>query len=147
MICASKYPLAFRSVWIYTCINWKVVIMPISLSLVTARLVITTTYQLLQWRHNDHAGFSNHRHFDCLLNRWFRRRSKKTSKLRVTGLCEGNPPVTSPKPVAQKMFPFGDIIMKRQSRRHNDFRYSAALKVQLWKCIPFYLKIIIRLTD
>ena len=30
----------------------------------------------------------------CLLNRLFRRRSKKTSKLRVTGLCEGNSPVT-----------------------------------------------------
>ena len=29
----------------------------------------------------------------CLLNRFFGRRSKKTSKLRVTGLCEGNPPV------------------------------------------------------
>ena len=29
-----------------------------------------------------------------LLNRVFRRRSKKTSKLRVTGLCEGNSPVT-----------------------------------------------------
>ena len=31
---------------------------------------------------------------DCLLNRLFRRRSKKTSKLRVNGLCEGNSPVT-----------------------------------------------------
>ena len=31
---------------------------------------------------------------DCLLNRLFRRRSKKTSKLRVTGLCKGNLPVT-----------------------------------------------------
>ena len=31
----------------------------------------------------------------CLLNRLFRRRSKKTSKLRVTGLCAGNLPVTS----------------------------------------------------
>ena len=29
---------------------------------------------------------------DCLLNRLFRRRSKKTSKLRVTGLCAGNSP-------------------------------------------------------
>ena len=29
-----------------------------------------------------------------LLKRLFRRRSKKTSLLRVTGLCEGNPPVT-----------------------------------------------------
>ena len=30
----------------------------------------------------------------CLLTRLFRRRSKKTSKLRVTGLCAGNSPVT-----------------------------------------------------
>ena len=29
-----------------------------------------------------------------LLNQLFNRRSKKTPKLRVTGLCEGNPPVT-----------------------------------------------------
>ena len=32
--------------------------------------------------------------YDCLLNRSFRRRSKKTSKLRVTGLCAGNSPMT-----------------------------------------------------
>ena len=31
---------------------------------------------------------------DCLLNRLFRRRSKKTSKLCVTGLCAGNSPGT-----------------------------------------------------
>ena len=31
----------------------------------------------------------------CLLNCSFRRRSKKTSKLWVTGLCAGNSPVTS----------------------------------------------------
>ena len=47
----------------------------------------------LQWRHNEHNGVSNHRRLDCLLNRLFRRRSKKTSKFRVTGLCEGNSPV------------------------------------------------------
>ena len=39
----------------------------------------------LQWRHNDHGGVSNHQPHGCLLNRLFRRRSKKTSKLRVTG--------------------------------------------------------------
>ena len=39
-------------------------------------------------------GVSNHRHFDYLLNRLFRRRSKKTSKLRVTGLSAGNSPGT-----------------------------------------------------
>ena len=47
----------------------------------------------LQWRHNGHDGVWNHRRLDCLLNRLFKRRSKNTSKLRVTGLCEGNPPV------------------------------------------------------
>ena len=47
-----------------------------------------------QWRHNERDGFSNRRRLDCLLNRLFRRRSKKISKLRVTGLWEGNSPVT-----------------------------------------------------
>ena len=48
----------------------------------------------LQWRHNGRDGVSNHRRLECLLNRLFRHRSKKTLKLRVTGLGEGNPPVT-----------------------------------------------------
>ena len=47
----------------------------------------------LQWRHNGRDGVSNHQPHDCLLNRLFKRRSKKTSKLRVTGLCAGNSPV------------------------------------------------------
>ena len=49
----------------------------------------------LQGRHNECDGVSNHRCLYCLLNRLFIRRSKKTSKLRVIGLCEGNSPVTS----------------------------------------------------
>ena len=48
-------------------------------------------------------------------NLLFRRRSKKTSKFRVTGLCVGNSPgpVNSPHkgPVPRKMFPFDDVIM------------------------------------
>ena len=44
----------------------------------------------LWWRHNDHDSVSNHQPHECLFNRLFRRRSKKTSKLRVTGLCVGN---------------------------------------------------------
>ena len=55
----------------------------------------------LLWRHNGCDGVSNHQPHDCLLNRSFRRRSKKTSKLRVTGLCVGNSPVTDEFP-AQK---------------------------------------------
>ena len=48
----------------------------------------------LQWRHDGHDSVSNHQSHDCLLNRLFRHRSKKTSKLRVTGLCVGNSPGT-----------------------------------------------------
>ena len=54
--------------------------------------VISTTS--LRWSHNGHDGVSNHQPYDCLFNRLFRRRSKKTSKLRVTGLCVGNSPGT-----------------------------------------------------
>ena len=48
----------------------------------------------LQWRHNEHNGFSNHQPHDYLLSRLLRHRWKKTSKLRVTGLCQGNSLVT-----------------------------------------------------
>ena len=47
----------------------------------------------LPWRHNGYNGVSNHHPHDCSLNRSFRRRTKKTSKLRVTGLFVGNSPV------------------------------------------------------
>ena len=69
----------------------------------------------LLWRHNGHNSVSNHQPYDCLLRRLFRRRSKQTSKLRVTGLCAGNSPgpVNFPHkwPVTRKMFPFDDVIM------------------------------------
>ena len=48
----------------------------------------------LYWRHDERDGVSNHQRLNCLLNRLFRRRSKKASKLCVAGLCEGNSPVT-----------------------------------------------------
>ena len=48
----------------------------------------------LQWRHNERDGVSNHQPHDCLLNRLFRHRWKKTSKLRATDLCAENLPVT-----------------------------------------------------
>ena len=74
----------------------------------------------LQWRHNGHNSVSNHQPHDYLLNRLFRRRSKKTLKLRVTGLCAGNSPgpVNSPHkwPVTRKMFPFDDVIMTTFNR-------------------------------
>ena len=79
-----------------------------------SRCLFITPYPL-HWRHNDHDGVSNHQPLGCLLNRLFRRRSKKTSKLRVTGLCAGNSPgpVNSPHkgPVTRKVFPFYDVFM------------------------------------
>ena len=48
----------------------------------------------LQWRHNGCDGVSDQQPHDCLPNRLFRCRSKKTPKLRATGLCAENSPVT-----------------------------------------------------
>ena len=48
----------------------------------------------LRWRHYARDSVSNHQPHDCLLNHLFRRRSRKTSKLRVTGLCARNSPGT-----------------------------------------------------
>ena len=59
------------------------------------------------------GGVSNHQPHGCSLNRLFRRRSKKTSKLCVTGLFTGNSPVTG-------VFPTQ--------------RASNAENVSIWKC-------------
>ena len=85
----------------------------------------------LHWRHNDHDGVSNHQPHGCSLNRLFRRRSKETSKLRVTGFCAGNSPgpVNSPhkRPVTRKMFPFDDVSMdfkhlfNQPAKRYGDY--------------------------
>ena len=69
----------------------------------------------LHWRHNEPDGVSNYQPRQCLLNCLFMCRSKKTSKLLVTGLCAENSPGTGEFP-AQKasnaeMFPFDDVIM------------------------------------
>ena len=69
----------------------------------------------LQWRHNGHDSVSNHQPHDCFLNRLFRHRSKKTSKLHVTGLCTGTSSEAgefpAKWPVTRKMFPFDDVTM------------------------------------
>ena len=86
----------------------------------------------LRWRHNEGHGVSDHQPRDCLLNRLFRRRSKKTSNLRVTGLCFGNSPVNSLHkwPVTRKMFPFDDVIMLN--------RYQFELKCgKLWSSMGY----------
>ena len=67
------------------------------------------------WRHNGRDGVWNYQPHDCLLNRAFRRRSKQTSKLRVTGLCVGNSPLTGEFPAQMasnaENATFDDVIM------------------------------------
>ena len=57
-------------------------------------VVIGKVYIPSQWRHNECDGVSNHQPHHRLLNCLFSCRSKKTSKLHITGLCAGNSPVT-----------------------------------------------------
>ena len=63
---------------------------------IAAGLANLSWHQLdtLRWCHNGRDIISNHQRHHCLLKRLFIRRSKKTSKLRVTGLCVGNSPGT-----------------------------------------------------
>ena len=73
----------------------------------------------LQWRHNEHDRISNHQPHDCLLNRW-----KKTSKLRVTGLCAGNSPLTGEFP-AQRASNVENVSI--WWRQHDVYLYDCAL--------------------
>ena len=61
------------------------------------------------------ASQSNHRRLDCVLNWLFRCRSMKSSKIRFTGPCEGNPPVTEGFPSQKRSntenVPFDDVIV------------------------------------
>ena len=77
-----NHPLCSTLGWRHGSITWQ------------RNIILRKISKPLRWRHNDHAGVSNHQPHGCLLNRLFRRKSKKTSKLRVTGLGAGNSPGT-----------------------------------------------------
>ena len=84
--------------------------------------------QSSQWRHDRRDGVANQLRLDCSLNRLFRRRSKKTSKLRVTGLCEGNSPVN------------GEFLSQRACNAENIFIWwrhhvTVALWTKIQPCI------------
>ena len=77
----------------------------IKYELIYAGIISTVMHITLHWRHNECDGVSNHPPCDCLLDRLFRLRSKKTSKLCATGLCAVNSPVTGefPAPMASNV--------------------------------------------
>ena len=108
-------------------------------------------YNTLQWRHNDHDGVSNHQPHGCLLNRLFRRKSKKTSKLRATGLCVGNSPgpVNSPHkgPVTRKMFPFDDVIMSTPKMESVIMMQHLQAKCNSWYLISLIWWVILQIVS
>ena len=82
----SRFCFYFVLLWLYQRIH--------TIYLPEFPRVVTFQDRTLQWRHNGRDSVSNHQPHDCLLNRLFRRRSKKTSKFRVTGICARNSPGT-----------------------------------------------------
>ena len=97
------------------------------LSVLLHASICVSVHSALQCRHNELDGVSNHQPLYCFLNRLSRGWSKKTSKLRVTGLCEGNSPVTGEFPAQTasnaQMFPFDDV--------HSECRYHSNT-VRIW---------------
>ena len=75
----------------------------------------------LQWRHNRSDNVSNHQPHDCLPNRLFRRRSKRTSC--VNGFCH----------------PWVQVMAWHLDRRQTITRTNDALltAVPLWTWIPW----------
>ena len=72
---------------------------------------------------------------DCVLNCSFRRRSKETSKLRVTGLCAGNSPVTGEFP-AQMASDAENIFI--WWRHHDNTNLYRVYNILVDMIIPFY---------
>ena len=88
----------------------------------------------LQWRHNERDGASNHQPHGSLLKRLFRRRSKKTSKLRVIGLCVGNSPATGEFPSQRASYAENVSISWRHHElpsRGNHCCHDTHIKAQL----------------
>ena len=85
----------------------------------------------LWWRQNEHDGLSDHQPDHCLLKRLFRRRSE-TSKLRNTGLCAGNSPVT------------GGFPAQRASNAENVsiwwHHHTWSFSLPVWESAPRYIE-------
>ena len=89
----------------------------------------------LQWRHNARDGVSNHQPHGCLLNRLFRRESKKTAKLRVAGLCAGNSPGIGEFPAQMASNAENVSIWWR----HHDFTHNWSNRGTTWQQLQTYI--------
>ena len=88
----------------------------------------------LQWRHNGLDSVSNHHPHHCLLSRSFGPRSKKTSKLRVTGLCAGNSPGTGEFPAQMASYAGNISIWWRHHAKVNpQAKFVFSSQRAIWK--------------
>ena len=94
----------------------------------------------LQCRHNGRYSVSNYQPHDCLLNRLFRRRSKKNQSSASLAFVWGIHRwlVNSPHkgPVTRKMFPFDDVIMNLLTTPVRFCRYKRVTGTQIWGMSP-----------
>ena len=97
----------------------------------------------LRWRHNGHDSVSNHQTRDCFLNHLFRHRSKKTSKLRVTGFCVGNSPGTGEFPAQMASNAENVSIWWR----HHDTIISYVTRESYWVVFSVYYEQLKKLTS
>ena len=79
-------------------------------------------------------GASNHQTQQCLLNPLFRCRTKKTSNLRVTSLCEGNSPVTGQFPAQMASNAENASIWLRHHGIVNTPEVSASTPINRCEC-------------
>ena len=117
-------------------------------------LLINFAFFSLRWRHNGRDGVSSHQPQDCLLKRLFRRRSKKTSKLRVTDQCAGYSPGTGEFPIQMASNAENISIWWR----HHEFAFfflafppgpylygNLKFNICIWSVYLAYLKIIFQI--
>ena len=86
-----------------------------------------SVYASLLWRQNERHGVSNYRRLDYLFNGLCRWGSKKTSKRRGTGLCEGNSPVTGEFPSQRASNAENVSIWWRHHESKHDVQFSCAI--------------------
>ena len=96
----------------------------------------------LHWRHNGLDGVSNNQPQHCLLIRLFGRRSNKTSKLCVTGLCAGTSPGTGKFPAQrasdEENVPIDDVVtILSMWLRHLRPIFRVCCNTNI--CLPYYL--------
>ena len=95
-------------------------------------IFILVNAHALLWHHYGHDGISNHQPHDCLLDRLSRCRSKETSKLRVTGLCEGNSQVTGEFPAQRASNAENVSIWQRHHVLNCIYPYPSGLLHKHW---------------